>query len=230
MLKVGQHDAYLATPTNAKAERRKDAAILYIPDVLGIWQNSQLLADEYAENGYTTLVIDIFSGDAIPMNAFPGINLPDWIANGTNGVGGHTIKEIDPIVKEALAYLKNDLGFQRIGAAGYCFGAKYVVRHFTNGVDVGYIAHPSFVEEDEVSAVSGPLSIAAAETDSIFTVEKRHKTEELLQKTGQPYQINLYSGVTHGFAVRRSLEKKVERFGKKQAMRQALDFFDEWLL
>lgn len=30
------------------------------------------------------------------------------------------------------------------------------------GVDVGYMAHPSFVEADEVKALTGPLSISAA--------------------------------------------------------------------
>ena len=30
------------------------------------------------------------------------------------------------------------------------------------GVDVGYMAHPSFVDADEVKALTGPLSIAAA--------------------------------------------------------------------
>lgn len=30
------------------------------------------------------------------------------------------------------------------------------------GIDVGFMAHPSFVEEDEIKALTGPLSIAAA--------------------------------------------------------------------
>lgn len=31
-----------------------------------------------------------------------------------------------------------------------------------NNIDAGYVAHPSFVESDELSAIKGPLSIAAA--------------------------------------------------------------------
>lgn len=30
------------------------------------------------------------------------------------------------------------------------------------GVDVGYMAHPSFVDAEEVKALKGPLSISAA--------------------------------------------------------------------
>jgi hypothetical protein len=59
--------------------------------------------------------------------------------------------------------------------------------------DAGYVAHPSFVEEDELRDMKGPLSIAAAETDSIFPAEKRHRTEEVLKEMvaqgGEGYQI-----------------------------------------
>jgi dienelactone hydrolase len=98
------------------------------------------------------------------------------------------------------------------------------------GIDVGFVAHPSFVEESELAAISGPLSIAAAETDQIFPAEKRHKSEEILFKTGQPYQINLFSGVVHGFSVRCDLSKKVEKFAKEKAFLQAVGWFDEYLL
>lgn len=107
---------------------------------------------------------------------------------------------------------------------------QYVVRHYKSGIDVGFVAHPSFVEEEELEAITGPLSIAAAETDSIFPTPKRHKSEEILRKSALPYQINLYSGVIHGFAVRCDLSKKIERFAKEQAFLQAVHWFDEWLL
>jgi len=98
------------------------------------------------------------------------------------------------------------------------------------GIDAGFVAHPSFVDEAELAAISGPLSIAAAETDSIFPAEKRHKSEEILIAGKQPYQINLYSGVEHGFAVRCDLSVKVQKFAKEQAFLQAVAWFDEHLL
>jgi dienelactone hydrolase len=88
----------------------------------------------------------------------------------------------------------------------------------------------SFVEESELSAIAGPLSIAAAETDQIFPAEKRHKSETILVETKQPYQINLYSGVVHGFSVRCDLSKKHEKYAKEQAFLQAVAWFDEYLV
>ena len=81
---------------------------------------------------------------------------------------------------------------QKIGAVGYCFGAKYVVRHLRpdlGKLDAGYCAHPSFVEDEELKDMKGPLSIAAAETDLIFPNEKRHHTEDVLKELKLPYQI-----------------------------------------
>lgn len=91
------------------------------------------------------------------------------------------------------------------------------------------MAHPSFVEEEELANIQGPLSIAAAENDKIFTAEKRHLSEEILQKRGKPYQITLYSSVAHGFAVRCDLTKKIEKLAKEQAFSQAVQWFDAWL-
>ncbi|KAI2607888.1 dienelactone hydrolase [Hypoxylon sp. NC1633] len=226
MIKVDKHDAYLATPEPSNA---KNAAILFIPDVISIWQNSKLMADQYAANGYFTLIIDPFNGDPLSLNRPEGFDLMSWLTKGSTGDNPHTSEAVDPIIEKALHYLQHDRKFEKIGAVGYCFGAKYVARHFKNGIQAGFFAHPSFVDEDELEGFKAPLSIAAAETDTIFPAEKRHKSEVILAKNGQPYQINLYSGVVHGFSVRCDTSKKIEKFAKDQAFIQAVTWFDNWL-
>jgi dienelactone hydrolase len=86
------------------------------------------------------------------------------------------------------------------------------------------------VDEEELAAIQGPLSISAAETDQIFPVEKRHRSEEILVRNRQPYQINLFSGVAHGFAVRCDTSDKQQKFAKEQAFLQAVAWFDEHLI
>jgi dienelactone hydrolase len=228
MVKIASNiDAYLATPSGDNAH--KDKAILYLPDILGIWQNAQLIADQYAANGYTTLLVDLFNGDPVPVNEFGKIDVMKWLAEGSDGKNPHTKEVVDGIVEAAIKHMKEEMGIKKIGAVGYCFGAKYVVRHYKDGIDVGFVAHPSFVDEDELAAITGPLSIAAAETDSIFPAEKRHKSEEILQKVGQPYQVVLYSQTSHGFAVRCDLSVRAQKWAKEQAFNQAVQWFDEYL-
>lgn len=220
-------ETYVAEPKGTK----KDAAILFITDVLGVWQNSQLMADQFAANGYYTLLPDLFDGDAIPLNGSLAVGLMEWLKNGSDGKHPHTSAFVDPIVEKALKYLKEEKGFKKVGAVGYCFGGKYVARFLAEGkgIDVGYTAHPSFVTDEELAAITGPFSISAAETDTIFTTELRHKSETILIGTKQPFQINLFSGVSHGFAMRGDLSVKAEKFGREQAFLQAVAWFNEYL-
>lgn len=94
---------------------------------------------------------------------------------------------------------------------------------------MGYTAHPSHIEETELRQIQGPLAIAAAEEDQIFPAEKRHQSEAILQELGLPYQLNLYSGVKHGFAVRGDPSDRQIRFAKQSAFLQALEWFGEYL-
>ncbi|CAH0024620.1 unnamed protein product [Clonostachys rhizophaga] len=221
----GNFEAYLAVPP--KSIELQSIGILYIPDILGIWQNSKLMADLFAAQGYTCLVLDIFNGDPAPLEMPEDFDIMGWLSHGSNGNSPHTPEAIDPIILQGLAHLKY-LGLARICAVGYCLGAKYVVRHYKNGIECGFIAHPSFVDAEELAAISGPLSIAAAEKDDIFTTEKRRESEIILANTNHRYQINIFSGVEHGFAVRGDPSVKTERFAKDQAFLQAVAWFENY--
>ncbi|KAK8054361.1 dienelactone hydrolase protein [Apiospora saccharicola] len=228
LFKIGKYEAYLATPPAGVAQA-KDTAILYLPDVISIWQNSKLMADQFAANGYLTLIIDLFNGDPLDLNRTGDFDFMSWLTKGSTGDNPHTPEAVDPIVVEAIKYLKQEKGIKKLGAVGYCFGAKYVARHYPE-ISVGYFAHPSFVDEEELAGFKGPLSIAAAETDEIFPADKRHRSEEILKEGGHPYQINLYSQTEHGFTVRCDITKKEQKFAKEQAFLQAVTWFNHWLL
>ncbi|OQD79555.1 hypothetical protein PENANT_c048G03635 [Penicillium antarcticum] len=216
-------EAYISRPANQSTER----AILLLTDVIGHrFINAQLIADQLAANGYFVVMPDLFHGDPVLLNRPAGFDLMAWL----KGPPGHLPTRVEPVVQAVLKEMKSNLGCKRVGAIGYCFGAKYAVRLLQPGLcDVAYVAHPSFVEAEELQAIKGPLSIAAAETDSIFPTSKRHESEEILVKTGQPYQINLFSGVEHGFAVRADITKPTIRFAKEAAFAQATAWFNQYL-
>jgi dienelactone hydrolase len=77
--------------------------------------------------------------------------------------------------------------------------------------------------------VKGPLSLACAEVDQIFPPEKRAKTEEILAKTGVPYESRVFGGTQHGFAVRGDLTNPKHKYAKEAAFTQATLWFDEFL-
>ena len=141
--------------------------ILILTDVIGhLFVNAQLVADQFAANGYHVCMPDLFHGDPIPLNRPKDFDLMAWL----KGPPGHMPDRVEPVVKEAISYLKNEKKAAKLGAVGYCFGAKYAIRSLAEGggVDVGYVAHPSFVEAEELKSIKGPLSIAAAGTSDSF--------------------------------------------------------------
>ncbi|KAJ5191046.1 uncharacterized protein N7498_010031 [Penicillium cinerascens] len=211
---------YFAYP----ADRSTENAILILTDVIGHrFINTQLIADQFAAAGYFVVMPDLFSGDAVPLNRPEGFSIMDWLKN-------HLPAQTEPIIDAVLKEMRENLGCKRIGGVGYCFGGKYVCRYLKPGkLDAGYTAHPSLVEADELRGVEGPLSIAAAVRDFVFTTAKRHESEEILDKKEIPYQINMFSDVEHGFAVRCDLSKPRQKYAKEQAFTQAVSWFDEYV-
>lgn len=67
------------------------------------------------------------------------------------------------------------------------------------------------------------------EIDNIFTTQLRHESEDTLIKAGQPWNINLFGGVSHGFAVRADLSDPKQKWAKQQAFCQAITWFNEYL-
>lgn len=123
LVKVGERqiEAYLSMAP--ESEGHKDVGLLLIPDVFGISLNSKLLADMFAEEGFTTLIPDFFNGDALPNPRPAGLDIKAWIKTGSSGDNPHTPETVDPIVVAGLEALKG-LGIKEIGGLGYCFGAK----------------------------------------------------------------------------------------------------------
>ena len=116
--------------------------------------SSPTLKQLFDEQGYV-VVPDLFNKDTVPLN-MAGFDFMGWLQN-------HLVPNVEPIVSAVVKALRADKGAKRVGGVGYCFGAKYVVRALAPGnIDVGYVAHPSFVDADELRAIKGPLSIAAA--------------------------------------------------------------------
>nr|AJD23204.1 carboxypeptidase Y [Onygena corvina] len=214
-------EIYFAYPK--ETNKKPGKAVLILSDVRGISVNSQLLADYIATCGYLVVIPDLFRGDKLLPDRSPDFDLYAWLAK-------HTTNEVDPMVASTIKMLREEHGISRIGGVGYCFGGKYLCRFMKDGnIDVGYTAHPSFVSREELSAIQGPLSIAAAEIDDILTTALRHESEEILAKVGQPYQITLYGGVSHGFAVRGDPSDSHAVNSKEQALTQALVWFGYYM-
>ncbi|KAH7175391.1 dienelactone hydrolase [Dactylonectria macrodidyma] len=222
-----QHEGLTLYVTKPKASGYKKSTIgvLYLTDVFGIQlPQNKLLADSFARAGFVTVAPDLFDGSPAPNDInIPGFNTTEFLAK-------HGTNVTDPIITTALSYLREDLGVDKVAVTGYCFGGRYTFRFLADGkgADVGFAAHPSLLTDEEILAITGPATVAAAETDSLMSPARRAQVEALLQQTGQTYSLALYSGTSHGFGVRANVSDPEQKFGKEEAFYQAVRFFKTW--
>lgn len=142
----------------------------------------------------------------------------------------HTPEKVLPILHKVLDAAKEEFADAianggGIYAAGYCFGAKYVILlagenpdkllwteetpgqaeegHIRKGpfIKAGAVAHGTQVTPDDIGAVKVPMSIICVEDDPLFPDEIRQAGEDLLEKSGVTHEVKVYPGVPHGFAV-----------------------------
>lgn len=155
MHNVSGINMYISYPPGCNTSTK---ALLYLTDIFGVpLLQNQLLADSLASNDYLVVMPDLFRGDAIGVEELEaGLNLTGWIAE-------HPMAEIDGIIGTTIEYMREELEVERIGGLGYCFGGKYVPRFLTasGGLDLGFIAHPSNLNEAEIGGITKGISIAA---------------------------------------------------------------------
>ncbi|CCD23031.1 protein AIM2 NDAI_0A08780 [Naumovozyma dairenensis CBS 421] len=200
-----------------------DKVIVIMTDVYGNhFTNVLLIADQLALAGFKVYIPDILFGDIV-SSMDGSVDFNGWLAK-------HDPITTRKIVDNFLSNLRKEFNPKFVGIVGYCFGAKFAVQQISevDGLaDICAIAHPSGVSIDELKLIgkNKPLLIAAAETDPIFPAELRHQTEDTLKEIGARYQIDLFSGVSHGFASRGDASDPVIKYAMDKALHDQIFWF-----
>lgn len=193
----GHFDNYAGVDVYVTGDPASDKLLILCPDIWSIQKkNTQIMADNFAKQGYVVVAPDFFFGDPY-TGTFPSDNLWEWLK-------GHMPETKIESTHKLLAHSKEKFNnVQFVAAVGYCYGAALVVDLLGHAlIDVGAVAHPSLVTSEALERIQRPLIISAAETDSIFPPELRAKTEQILTTIKATYYLELFSGVSHGYAVR----------------------------
>lgn len=71
------------------------------------FNNAQLIADQFAANGYFTVIPDLFHGDAVPLQPQSDFDFGTWIKGGYNPTKTpHFSNAVDPVVEASLKELR----------------------------------------------------------------------------------------------------------------------------
>lgn len=215
----GNHGDLFGLDTYQVGQGNKVVVIL--TDIHGHkYNNTLLIADEISRAGFNVLVPDILLGEPVPGEYTPE-GLGQWLDKHTFGVTA-------PLVEKFLLDVKNQLNPSFLAASGYCFGAKYVAVNLGSDglLDAGALLHPSLLTTQDVQAIRKPALFSLAEVDPIFPATARAEAEAALAQTGGVrYQVDLFGGVSHGFACRGDLTDPVVKYAADKALSDQICWF-----
>ena len=249
---------YIASPptqSGPPTAAKNAPTIIVFTDAFGyLLPNNFLLADALAaKTGFTVLVPDIIPGGGMSPTVIP---LMDNFASPDAGVLSkawafvramvHVIpffmraspqseKSTIPCVKYARAVKKDLPAGAKLGIAGYCWGgyqALNIARQATESLpDAIFIAHPAKYEAAHAEEAVGKgvkLSFAHAGEDMSLPMKKIEETKKALDGS-EAFDLRIYEGCAHGFAVRANPAKEREGEAAGEALEQVAKWFGRWL-
>jgi carboxymethylenebutenolidase len=187
--------------------------IIIYQDVLGIRPELKAMAARLASHGYFTVLPNLFYrlGPLPPVDvkAFsaPGPERDVVLARAKTINGAKTMSDTAAI----LEYLAGQGISGAIGAVGYCMGGGYALR--AAGTFPDYIAaaasfHGGALATDApdsphrlASQMAGRIYVGIAGDDHMFDDAQRERLRRALDEGGVNFDIEVYEGARHGFAV-----------------------------
>lgn len=122
--------------------------------------------------------------------------------------------------------------YKKLGAIGFCYGGWAVFQLAGKGknlLDCISTAHPSLLDQAEITNLAVPTQILAPENDFQLTPELKTFCNEEIPKLGIDYAYEYFPGLDHGFATRGDPSNKVQRDGLERAKNAAVHWFTQYL-
>ncbi|KAI7738508.1 hypothetical protein M8C21_000212, partial [Ambrosia artemisiifolia] len=142
-------------------------------------------------------------------------------------------QEQKPAVEFAkpVIHALKEKGISKVGAAGFCWGAKVVVELAKDAdIQAAALLHPTFVTLDDIKGVKVPVAILGAEFDQISPPELVKQFEDALQaKPEVDHFVKIYPGVSHGWTVRYRDEDVTAGKRAQEAHQDLVDWFAKCL-
>ncbi|KAI8814156.1 dienelactone hydrolase [Cladochytrium replicatum] len=220
--------------------------ILFLTDVFGFrFNNSRLVADMYAENGFDVYIPDLHNGKSLepaivdvliqPATSLgKGIkkafriagSLPELVKWQASSSRSTSISKMEAVIRELRS---EKFGAQKIATVGFCWGGPLSAIAATGQVDAAMIGHPIAIPIEVIEKISVPTIWNLAEEDPGFQKPVVEAVRKSLSESNKTFEITEYKDVKHGFLVRGDPNDKTYAEAKKVAHAKTLAFFKEAL-
>ena len=212
---------YLAYDDAASGKR---PAVLLVHYRGGLQGSTLEDAQMIARLGYVVFAADIFGKDVVPKTVPEMTKLTDIYNNDRELMRTRARAGFDALVKNPM------VDTSRVAIIGYCFGGTVAIELAETGVPVvGTVAvHGSFRNFTREAArnIKGPVLILHGAEDEVAPLEEVNKLIADLRAAKVPWELQLYSGSSHGFTnPSNPQEEDADREYKRSLQRFFKDIF-----
>lgn len=183
---------YLAYPAAAEGGL---PAVLVFHEWWGLNDNIKKMADQLAGQGYVALAADLYGGK-VSSTPEAARTLMEAALSDKDAMGQN--------LRQAHAYLKEQIKATRVGTIGWCFGGSMSLQAaltVPDGVDATVIYY-GFVstKPEDLKPLKAPVLGLFGGADDGIPVENVKAFETALKGLGKPVTIHVYDGAGHAFA------------------------------
>jgi len=244
-LTIADLPTYLSTPANPNGH-----AVVIATDIFGYRLiNARLIADAFADQGFTVFIPDLFQGDPMDMSCLESMEAAQestgvsrifstvravfrFITTMRQWFPKHPFPPVIEDMKRFIAAAKAEYEVEKVAIQGYCYGGKVAVLlagEEAPVVDAISVAHPSALEvPKDIEPIKVPSLFACAESDWLFNKSKRTTSQKILEaKQGVGSKFVVYPGTQHGFAVRGNKNDPVVCKARAAAAQEAVSFLQD---
>lgn len=215
---------YLARPRDANdsAAETGRPAVLVIHEWWGLNDNIRAMADRLAGQGYSALAVDLYFGRSATE--------PEGARELATEARNHG-EQVGENLRQAKAYLVEQVGASKIGTIGWCFGGGWSLETallmpgeidatvmFYGRVETGH---------DRLATLDTPILGLFGGEDQGIPVESVRAFEQALGELGKPASIHVYEGADHAFA--NPSGNRYDAEAAEDAWSKVLAFFEQYL-
>lgn len=182
---------YLATPTEGVAA----AGIIVIHEWWGLNDNIRTMTRRLAGEGYAALAVDLYEGGVAETR-----EEAMTLATSTRD----RIPQIEANLRGAHRYLEQEVGVEKVGVIGWCFGGGWSLRTalmLGNEIDATVIYYGRLItDRSKLEPLSSPVLGIFGALDEGIPVTTVREFQTVLDSLGKPVSIHVYEGEGHAFA------------------------------
>lgn len=187
----GETEGYLARPEG----EGPFPALILIHEWWGLNDNIRDLAEDFAEQGYVALAVDLYNGSSAAT--------PEEAGSLAGNVRSN-VEEASRNLAAATEYLAGleIVDGERLASVGWCFGGQWAYTMAKNdmGVDATVMYYGRFSLEDDLTMMRADILGHFGEEDRSIAVDDVRQFEAKLQTQGGDHSVFIYPNAGHAFA------------------------------